>query len=115
MEASNLTKPASSDDIVQSRRHIRELTKVCERETQEVILSRTRTSPNAEFCAHQEADPALSYTPSLRGSTAKLSGARVLQLSVACQSDIQGDGKMNDRGGSGANEHRVPSRMPVSD
>ena len=43
MEASNLTKPASSDDIVQSRCHIRELTKVCERETQEVILSRTRT------------------------------------------------------------------------
>jgi hypothetical protein len=48
-------------------------------------------------------------------STVKLPSAGVLQLLAACQSDIQGDGKTNDGGGSGANEHRVPSPLPVSD
>ena len=40
--AGNPTKPAPADDIVQTRRHIRELTKVCEREIHEAVLSCTR-------------------------------------------------------------------------
>jgi hypothetical protein len=36
------TKPASADDIAETRRHIRELTKVCEREIHEAVLSCTR-------------------------------------------------------------------------
>ena len=40
--AGNPTKPASAEDIVQTRRHIRELTKVCEREIYEAVLSCTR-------------------------------------------------------------------------
>ena len=37
--AGDPTKPASADDILQTRRHIRELTKVCEREIHEAVLS----------------------------------------------------------------------------
>jgi hypothetical protein len=40
--AGNPTKPVTADDIVQTRRNIRELTKVGEREIHEVILSCTR-------------------------------------------------------------------------
>jgi hypothetical protein len=40
--ASNPAKPASADDIAQTRRHIRELTKVCEREIHEAVLCCTR-------------------------------------------------------------------------
>jgi hypothetical protein len=40
--AGNPTKPVTADDIVQTRRHIRELTKVGEREIHEVVLSCTR-------------------------------------------------------------------------
>jgi hypothetical protein len=40
--AGNPTKPASAEDIVQTRRHIRELEKVCEREILEAVLSCTR-------------------------------------------------------------------------
>jgi hypothetical protein len=40
--ADNPTKPVMTDDIVQTRRHIRELTKVGEREIHEVVLSCTR-------------------------------------------------------------------------
>jgi len=36
------TKPASADDVVQTRRHIRDLTKVCEREIHKAVLSCTR-------------------------------------------------------------------------
>ena len=35
-------KPASADDIAQTREHIRELTKICEREIHEAVLSCTR-------------------------------------------------------------------------
>jgi hypothetical protein len=45
--AGNPTKPASADDIVQTRRHIRELTKVCEREIHEAVLSCTRARRNS--------------------------------------------------------------------
>jgi hypothetical protein len=38
----NPTKPATADDIVQTRRHVRELTKVGEHEIHEVVLSCTR-------------------------------------------------------------------------
>jgi hypothetical protein len=40
--AGNPTKPVKADDIVQTRRHVRELTKVGEREIHEVALSCTR-------------------------------------------------------------------------
>jgi hypothetical protein len=40
--AGNPTKPETADDIAQTRRHIRELTKVGEREIHEVVLSCTR-------------------------------------------------------------------------
>jgi hypothetical protein len=40
--AGNPTKPVTADDIAQTRRHIRELTKVGEREIHEVVLSCTR-------------------------------------------------------------------------
>jgi len=40
--AGNPTKPVTPDDIAQTRRHIRELTKVGEREIHEVVLSCTR-------------------------------------------------------------------------
>jgi hypothetical protein len=40
--AGNPTKPASADDIAQTRNHIRELTKICEREIHEAVLSCTR-------------------------------------------------------------------------
>jgi hypothetical protein len=40
--AGNPTKPVTADDIVQTRRHVRELTKVGEREIHEVVLSCTR-------------------------------------------------------------------------
>ena len=40
--AGNPTKPVTSDDIAQTRRNIRELTKVGEREIHEVVLSCTR-------------------------------------------------------------------------
>ena len=36
--ASNPTKPASAEDIVQTQRYIRDLTKVCEREINEALL-----------------------------------------------------------------------------
>jgi hypothetical protein len=49
--ASNPTKPLSAEDIVQTQSHIRELTKVCEREVHEVVLvCHARTSPNARIC-----------------------------------------------------------------
>jgi hypothetical protein len=37
--ASNPTKPASAEDIVQTQSHIRELTKVCEHEINEAVLA----------------------------------------------------------------------------
>ena len=40
--AGNMTKPVTADDIAQTRRNIRELTKVGEREIHEVVLSCTR-------------------------------------------------------------------------
>ena len=40
--ACNPTKPMTADDIAQTRRSIRELTKVGEREIHEVVLSCTR-------------------------------------------------------------------------
>jgi hypothetical protein len=40
--AGNPTKPVTADDVAQTRRHIRELTKVGEREIHEVVLSCTR-------------------------------------------------------------------------
>ena len=40
--AGNPTKPVTADDIAQTRRNIRELTKVGEREIHEVVLSCTR-------------------------------------------------------------------------
>jgi hypothetical protein len=40
--AGNPTKPVTADDIVQTRRQVRELTKVGEREIHEVVLSCTR-------------------------------------------------------------------------
>ena len=40
--AGNPTKPVTADDIVQTRRHVRELTKVGEHEIHEVVLSCTR-------------------------------------------------------------------------
>jgi hypothetical protein len=40
--AGNPTKPVTADDIAQTRRHIRELTKVGEREVHEAVLSCTR-------------------------------------------------------------------------
>jgi hypothetical protein len=40
--AGNLTKPVTADDVAQTRRNIRELTKVGEREIHEVVLSCTR-------------------------------------------------------------------------
>jgi hypothetical protein len=41
--AGNPTKPVTADDIAQTRRNIRELTKVGEREIHEVVLSCTRS------------------------------------------------------------------------
>jgi len=41
--AGNPTKPVTATDIAQTRRNIRELTKVGEREIQEVVLSCTHT------------------------------------------------------------------------
>ena len=38
----NPTKPMTADDIVQTRRHVRELTKIGEREIHEAVLSCTR-------------------------------------------------------------------------
>jgi hypothetical protein len=49
--ASNPTKPASAEDIVQTRSHLRELTEVCEREINEAVLACTaarRQTPNSE-------------------------------------------------------------------
>ena len=40
--AGNPTKPVTSDDIAQTRRNVRELTKIGEREIHEVVLSCTR-------------------------------------------------------------------------
>jgi hypothetical protein len=40
--AGNPAKPVSADDIVETRRHIRELTKIAERDIHEVVLSCTR-------------------------------------------------------------------------
>ena len=40
--AGNMTKPVTADDIAQTRRNIRELTKVGEREIHDVVLSCTR-------------------------------------------------------------------------
>ena len=40
--AGNPAKPVSADDIPQTRRNIRELTKIGEREIHEVVLSCTR-------------------------------------------------------------------------
>jgi hypothetical protein len=40
--AGNPAKPVTADDIAQTRRNIRELTKVGEREIHEVVLSCTR-------------------------------------------------------------------------
>jgi hypothetical protein len=40
--AGNPTKPITADDIVQTRRHVRELAKVGEHEIHEAVLSRTR-------------------------------------------------------------------------
>jgi hypothetical protein len=40
--AGDPTKPAAAADIAQTRRHIRELTQVCEREIHEAVLSCTR-------------------------------------------------------------------------
>ena len=48
--ASNPMKPASAEDIVQTQSHIRELTKVCEREINEAVLACTgarRQMPNS--------------------------------------------------------------------
>jgi hypothetical protein len=49
--ASNPTKPASAEDIVQTQSHIRELTKVCEREINEAVLacsSARRQTPSSK-------------------------------------------------------------------
>jgi len=40
--AGNPTKPMTADDIAQTRRNVRELTKIGEREIHEVVLSCTR-------------------------------------------------------------------------
>jgi hypothetical protein len=48
--ARNLTKPASADDIAQTRHHISELTEICEREIHAALLSCTgarRRMPNS--------------------------------------------------------------------
>jgi hypothetical protein len=44
--AGNPTKPVTADDIMQTRRNIRELTKVGEREIHEVVLPCTRARAN---------------------------------------------------------------------
>jgi len=52
--AGNPTKPVTADDIVQTRRHVRELTKIGEREIHEVVLSRARPAPIIELRANYE-------------------------------------------------------------
>ena len=50
----------TTDDIAQTRRNVRELTKVGERETHEVVLSRARPAPIIELCADYETNPPLT-------------------------------------------------------
>jgi hypothetical protein len=49
--AGNPTKPMTADDIAQTRRNVRELTKIGEREIHEVVLSCTRFGAFSEQLA----------------------------------------------------------------
>jgi hypothetical protein len=58
--AGNPTKPVTMDDIGQTRRHVRELTKVGEREIHEVVLLYARPAPTIELRADYETNPPLT-------------------------------------------------------
>jgi hypothetical protein len=50
----------TADDIAQTRRNLRELTKIGEREIHEVVLSCARPAPIIELRADYETDPSLT-------------------------------------------------------
>jgi hypothetical protein len=58
--AGNPTKPVMADDIAQTRRNVRELTKVGEREIHEAVLSCTRASPILGLPTYYETELALT-------------------------------------------------------
>jgi hypothetical protein len=55
--AGNPTKSVTADDIAQTRRQVRELTKVCEREIHEVVLSCTRARRQILTSVHTTTTP----------------------------------------------------------